>query len=228
MAELILPTLEVKLECYEGPLSSLLDLVKKNRLSIWDVALSEIVSSFFCYVDDFQKTDLRIAEDFIEIVSSLIVLKSRMLISPNNGKEEDGDLIERMGEYEYLRKLTTSLERLPLLYRDTFVRERDGVEEDEDFDLYLLLRTFFALVKKNESFILEIKPIRPTLDEKLRYLEERLREKGIYIFDASEGEDLPEKVVTVLSMLEMVKRRIARIIQHRPFGKIILKRRVKI
>ncbi|MCX7857513.1 MAG: segregation/condensation protein A [Deltaproteobacteria bacterium] len=225
MAELILPSLEVKLDCYEGPLWVLLKLIKNNRLSIWNVPISQIVDRFLEYVEVVRQMNLRIVEDFIEIASLLIVIKSRMLLSSDEEKElGEEELLERVYEYEKTRKLALSLDTLPILNRDTFIRKGDGLREDRGYDLYLLLKAFFELVRQKESFI-EIKPIKPTLEERLSFIEDRLLKKGIYIFDVAEDGDLSEKIATVLSMLEIVKRKVARLIQHRPFGKIILKRR---
>lgn len=226
MAELILPSLEVKLECYEGPLSVLLSLIRKNRLSIWDIPLSELVERFLYYVEVVREMNLRIAEDFIEMASLLIVFKSRMLLSSDEEKEiAEEELFERIYEYEKLRRLVSSLEELPLLNKDTFVRGKEKAPEEKGFDLYVLFRTFFELMRKKEHMFIEVKPVKPTLEERLTYIEEKLNKKGIYIFDARQNGNLSEAVITILSMLEIVKRKIARIIQHRPFGKIILKRR---
>jgi segregation and condensation protein A len=225
MAELDFPSLQVKLDCYEGPLSLLLTLVRKNKLSIWDVPISEIVDRFLYYVDLVKEMNLKVAEEFIEIASLLIVLKSRMLLFPDEEKKEEEVLLERIYEYERAKRFASSLERLPHLHRDIFVRQNYSVEEDKGFDLYVLMRTFFELMGRKEERFIEIKKIRPTLEERLSYIEERLRKIGAFVFDTGENGNLSEKVATIISMLEIVKRRVAIIVQHRPFGRIILKRR---
>jgi segregation and condensation protein A len=81
---LTFPSLEVKMECYEGPLAVLVTLIKKNKVSIWDIPLSTITERFLQYVDLVTEMNLKIAEDFIEIASLLIYIKSRMLL-PTDG-----------------------------------------------------------------------------------------------------------------------------------------------
>src|SRR5512137_2810520 len=98
---LIFPSLEVKMECYEGPLAVLVTLIKKNKVSIWDISLSTITERFLQYVDLVTEMNLKIAEDFIEIASLLIYIKSRMLLPTNgNGQEDDPreELIDRIIE----------------------------------------------------------------------------------------------------------------------------------
>jgi segregation and condensation protein A len=94
------------MECYEGPLSVLITLIKRNKVSIWDIPLSTITERFLEYVEFVKEMHLRIAEDFIEMASLLIFIKSRMLL-PSKVKELEDDpterLVERIMEYERVR-----------------------------------------------------------------------------------------------------------------------------
>ncbi|MCS7280655.1 MAG: segregation/condensation protein A [Desulfobacterota bacterium] len=226
LAELLIPSLNVRLASYEGPLSVIPLLVKRNRLSIWEVPLCQITEKFMDYVEAAREMNLKIVEEFIDVVSLLMVLKSRALI---NFEEKKNDVeekpLENICEHEVLKKWASVLEELPLLNRDTFNRGRSVITQRGDFDLYNLFMTFFEIVKREQVKCIEIKPIKPALQEIFSELEEKISKRGIYIFDATDGADLSTKIATVLSMLEMVKRKVARIIQYRPFGKIILKRR---
>jgi len=78
--ELLVPSLEVRMECYEGPLAVLVNLIRKNRISIWDIPLAFITERFLQYVELVREMRLKIAEDFIEIASLLIYIKSKMLL----------------------------------------------------------------------------------------------------------------------------------------------------
>ena len=39
MSLVLTPSLDIKIDCYEGPLSVLIGLIKKNKVSIWDIQL---------------------------------------------------------------------------------------------------------------------------------------------------------------------------------------------
>ena len=225
---LIFPSLEVKMECYEGPLAVLVTLIKKNKVSIWDISLSTITERFLQYVDLVTEMNLKIAEDFIEIASLLIYIKSRMLLPTNgNGHEDDPreELIDRIIEYERLRTMVDSIDSLPMLDRDIFARGKTVVEAETDFDLLDLCSIFLEIMKSKEEIYIEIRDIRPTLEEKLHMLKTILQTSGIYVWNFDEMTEQPEKIATVLGILELTKIKMATIVQRRPFGKIILKRR---
>jgi len=226
---LIFPTLEVKMECYEGPLAVLVTLIKKNKVSIWDIPLSTITERFLQYVDLVTEMNLKIAEDFIEIASLLIYIKSRMLLPTNgNGQQEDDpreELIDRILEYERLRTMVDSIDGLPMLHRDIFSRGKTVAEAEMDFDLLALCNIFLEIMKSKEEKYLEIREIRPTLEEKLNMLKTILETSGFYIWNFDEMTEQPEKIATVLGILELTKIKMATITQRRPFGKIIIKRR---
>jgi segregation and condensation protein A len=226
---LLFPSLEVKMECYEGPLAVLVSLIKKNKVSIWDISLSTITERFLQFVDLVTEMNLKIAEDFIEIASLLIYIKSRMLL-PTNGegqKEDDPreELIDRILEYERLRTMVDTIDGLPMLDRDIFARGKTVVEAETDFDLLDLCSIFLEIMKSKEEKYLEIREIRPTLEEKLNMLKAILETSGVFVWNFDEMTEQPEKIATVLGILELTKIKMATIVQRRPFGKIVLKRR---
>jgi segregation and condensation protein A len=225
---LIFPSLEVKMECYEGPLAVLVNLIKKNKVSIWDISLSTITERFLQYVDLVTEMNLKIAEDFIEIASLLIYIKSRMLLPTNGNCQEDDpreELIDRIIEYERLRTMVDSIDSLPMLDRDIFTRGKTVVEAETDFDLLDLCSIFLEIMKSKEERYIEIRDIRPTLEEKLHMLKTILETSGVYVWNFNEMTEQPEKIATVLGILELTKIKLATIVQRRPFGKIVIKRR---
>lgn len=225
---LIFPSLEVKMECYEGPLAVLVTLIKKNKVSIWDIPLSTITERFLQYVDLVTEMNLKIAEDFIEIASLLIYIKSRMLLPSNGDGHEDDpreELINRIIEYERLRTMVDSIDSLPMLDRDIFPRGKTVVETETDFDLLCLCNIFLEIMKSKEEKYIDIREIRPTLEEKLHMLKTILETSGIYVWNFNEIAEQPEKIATILGILELTKIKIATIAQRRPFGKIVIKRR---
>jgi segregation and condensation protein A len=225
---LLFPSLEVKMECYEGPLAVLVSLIKKNKVSIWDVSLSDITSRFLQYVDLVTQMNLKIAEDFIEIASLLIYIKSRMLLpSEDPDKEEDprDELIDRIIEFERLRTMVDSIDSLPMLDRDIFARGKANLEAETDYDLLSLCNIFLELIKMKEEKYLEVREIKPTLEEKLTMLKAILNNSGVFVWNMDEDAEHPEKIATVLGILELTKIKMATVTQRRPFGKIVIKKR---
>ena len=228
----LVPTLEVKMECYEGPLAVLITLIKRNKVSIWDIPLSTITERFLQYVELVSEMNLKIAEDFIEMASLLIFIKSRMLLPSDGIKDEEndprGELVERIIEYERVRSMANTIDSLPMLNRDAFSRGRKSIDGEEDYNLLLLCNIFFELIKSKEERYIVINEIKPTLEEKLKMLITILDTSGLYVWDMKQREEQSEKIATILGILELTKIRVATLSQRRPFGKIILKKRIAI
>ncbi len=227
---LLVPTLEVQLECYEGPLAVLITLIKRNKVSIWDIPISTITDRFLQYVELVRDMNLRIAEDFIEMASLLIFIKSKMLLPVDgngNGEGEDPreELVESIIEYERLRNMAVAIDELPMLERDVFPIGSGAVEREPDYDLLCLCNLYFELLKGKEEQYFSIRQIRPTLEEKLEMLNNILEMSGRFEWDLYSGEDRNERVATILGILELAKIRTATLTQRRPFGKIVLKKR---
>ncbi len=226
--ELLVPTLELKMECYEGPLAVLINLIKKNRVSIWDIPLSLITERFLQYVEIVHEMRLKIAEDFIEIASLLIYIKSKMLLPKDTSVDEadpKDELIERIIEYEKLKHMVDAINSLPILDRDTFTREIRSLKGQEDYNLLDLCNIFFELIRKREERYIVIRELKPTLEEKLNMLKHILDSQGVFEWGEEDEIEHSEKVVTILGMLELTKINLATIYQRRPFSKIIMKRR---
>jgi segregation and condensation protein A len=217
------PGLEVQLEVFEGPLAVLINLIKKNKIDIFDIPIAMITERFLVYVEVVKDMQLKIAEDFIEMASLLIYIKSRMLL-PRQEEDPREELIEKILEYEKIKSMVGQLERLPVLGHDTFVRGSAAVVEEEEEDLHTLCALFFELLRDKAEKFIEIREIRPTLEERLAEIKQVLDEEGSYTWTGEEN-TLSEKVATVLAMLEITKLRLASLTQRRTFGAITLKRR---
>ena len=227
---LMIPSLEVQLECFEGPMAVLITLIKRNKVSIWDIPISPITDRFLQYVELAKDMNLRIAEDFIEMASLLIFIKSKMLLPVNsngNGDEDDPreELVERIIEYERIRNMAEAIGELPMLERDVFPIGNGAVERESEHDLLCLCNLYFELIQVKEERYLSIREIRPTLEEKLEMLKDILKMSGRFEWDLYSDQDRNERVATILGMLELAKIRTATLTQKRPFGKIVLKTR---
>lgn len=225
---LLIPALEVQLECYEGPMAVLITLIKRNKVSIWDIPIALITDRFLQYVEIAKEMNLKIAEDFIEMASLLLFIKSKMLLPSNGaGDEEDPreELVERIIEYERVRSMAVAIDQLPMLERDVYCIGRGSLEKEADFDLLCLCNLYFELMSVTEKPYFVVRDVRPTLEEKITALKDVLRSDGFFEWDIVAGEEKNERVATILGMLELAKIRVATLTQRRPFGTIIMKTR---
>lgn len=201
----------------------LLTLIKRNKIDIFDIPIGQITEQFLAYVDLAREMNLKIVEDFIEMASLLIFIKSRMLL-PVEGEDPRDELVEKIIEYEKLKVMAKSLGDFPVLGRDTF--NRGAAVEEEDAENVLLLGVLFIqLLKSRETHFLTVAEIRPTLEEKLQEIGELLEREGKYAWKLDMTLDLRTMVATLLAVLEIAKLKKAVISQKRPFGTILIKKR---
>src|ERR1044071_4316370 len=71
---------KVKLETFEGPLDLLLHLIRKSEVNIYDIPISLITEQYLGYLELMQELNLDVAGEFLVMASTLIHIKSKMLL----------------------------------------------------------------------------------------------------------------------------------------------------
>jgi segregation and condensation protein A len=227
----------VQLEFFEGPLDLLLHLIKKSEVSITDIPIAAITEQYLATLELMETLSLDVAGEFLVMAATLIHIKSRMLLPPDESdveEDEEGDprdeLVRRLLEYQRFKEAAGELERRDILKRDVFVRSPEAPEETETvgfesvslFDLISALRTVLDRLPKDSAhqIVLETFSVR----EKMSQLLEDLHRRGKIVFqDLFQGAaSRLEVVVTFLAMLELVKIRAVKIWQEEPAGPIVI------
>src|SRR5271155_2391640 len=73
----------IQIPMYEGPLDLLLDLIKKQEMSIHDIQIAKITSQYLDYLHQLEKMDVDVSAEFIYMAATLIYIKSKMLLPPD-------------------------------------------------------------------------------------------------------------------------------------------------
>lgn len=230
-------TTRVQLEMFEGPLDLLLHLIKKNEVSITDIPIATITEQYLSTLELLQSLNLDMAGEFLVMASTLIHIKSRMLLPPGEGEEEEeeGDdpreeLVRRLLEYQRYKEAAEELEQREILKRDVFVRRSEIPEDLEPagfeglslFDLLSALR--HVLERLPEETVHEVTLDKISVREKMGLLLDDLHRRGKVIFQSlfEEATSRMEVVVTFLAMLELVKIRAVRVWQEERVGPIVI------
>ena len=105
----------IDLEEFRGPLDLLLYLVRKHEIDVTDIPIALITDQFLKHMAVLEQIDVNSVGDFLEMASTLIEIKSRLVLP--RGDEEEGvlddprlDLVERL--FEFLLHLSASLRRV--------------------------------------------------------------------------------------------------------------------
>src|SRR5260370_26678818 len=72
--------LKILLGEFAGPLDLLLYLIRQEQVSIYDIPVARITDEYLRYLQLMQNLDISVAGDFLVMASTLIEIKSRMLL----------------------------------------------------------------------------------------------------------------------------------------------------
>lgn len=225
----------VKLEVFEGPLDLLLHLIHKNEINIFDIPIALITEQYLEYLRLMKVLNLDIAGEYLLMASTLIHIKSKMLL-PNPSKEEEeeeedprAELVRKLLEYQKYKEAALELDRRPRLDRDVFIRlniEEDlrKPEERLEVSLFELIEAFRQVLErlKPEKFhevILDPLNVEDRMEEILNILRRENRSLAFHhLFP--EDSSLRLVIVTFLAILELVKMGLIRIFQAATFETI--------
>jgi segregation and condensation protein A len=231
----------VKLEIFEGPLDLLLYLIKKDEIDIYDIPISHITEQYLAYLEMMQELDIAVAGDFLVMASTLIFIKSKMLLPPEPkvGGEEDltedprAELVERLLEYQKFKSAAQLLYSRGEIESACFTRgplETDSSNPEVSATVFDVLRVFREILKRAEAKIeMEIARDEMTVAEKLAQihamLEERERINVRELFEMSRSKR--ELIITFLALLELVKGWKIYLTQSELFGDIFARKRAE-
>jgi segregation and condensation protein A len=229
----------VDLEIFRGPLDLLLYLVRKHEVDVVDIPIAPITEQFLEYLAILKEIDVNSAGDFLEVASTLVEAKSRMVL-PRGGEVEDAlddprqQLVERLLEYKKFKDAASMLEErsqswqrhYPRLSADT-PRERRELSEEpiHEVEVWDLVSAFGKLMRQADlapgaSIVYDETPIHVYMGR----IKERLVERGRLSFHDFFQPGMPKSAVVgiFLAILELVRHRQARAEQEQLFGDITL------
>ena len=232
---------EIKLDIFEGPLDLLLYLIRKNEIDIYNIPIALITEQFLSYLDLMRSLNLDLAGEYLVLASTLVHIKSKLLLPPaeGEGEEEEGEdprkeLVRQLLEYQAFKDAALHLDERPLLERDVFTRgaltedpvssgeEEEEMTEVDIFELVSAFRRIIAGLDLRED--LEIDAEKMSLTDRINEILEKLSEQGQITFAELLGDRVDRRriIYTFLAILELMKLRMIRAYQSGPFGAIRL------
>ncbi|MBI3832674.1 MAG: segregation/condensation protein A [Planctomycetes bacterium] len=238
-----------QLESFQGPLDLLLYLIKESEVEITQIPISRILQQYLTFLDAAAEWDLHLAGEFLVMATTLMEIKSRELLPRQEampGEEiiEDprSELVRQLLRYRQLKDQARALEEMQEAWNRRHPRglldeipeavvEETGIDPSEiDFDLYEL---FTAFEKLRRAVLLQVpKEVGyegETLEQKIERIEKVLLERPFTRFAELVGtaRTRDEIAMTFVALLELVRRRMIRIMQQAEFGDIEVKVQTK-
>src|SRR5438105_4795546 len=107
---------QVDLDTFRGPLDLLLYLVKRDEVDVLDIPIARVAEQFKHYLDVLTLIDVERAGDFLVLASTLMEIKSKMLLprpaEQAQEPEEDPrrELVRQLLQYKRFKEAAATLE----------------------------------------------------------------------------------------------------------------------
>jgi segregation and condensation protein A len=224
---------KVKLEVFEGPLDLLLYLVKKNEFNIHDIPVNEITEQYLEYLNLMQLLNLDIAGDYLVMASTLVHIKSKMLLPHQEAEnlEEEADpredLVRRLLEYKKYKEAAGRLHQFENQRSQWFTRFPAEVElegDDSPFieaSLFDLITAFSGILKNMPKEVLyEVDKDDYTIAEKVHQIFHVLVERKKILFSEmfDKASNKIEAITIFLAILELIRLKEIVFFQNKVFG----------
>jgi segregation and condensation protein A len=231
------PAPPVKLEAYEGPLDLLLDLIRKQKINIYDIPIAKITRQYLDHLRMMKELNIDVAGEFVLMAATLIYIKSRLLLPPDPAAmeeelEEDPrtELVQRLLEHEQFKNAAEMLRSKQTVEEATWSRPGiDEFSEAEDepglaisvFDLISVFREILERAQKRP--LIHVRREQITVREMLEHVKQVMRERSgpVSIEDLSAGYEWRQALIALLlALLELVRLRAIHLRQDDLFAPI--------
>ena len=233
----------VKINNFEGPLDLLCHLIDKNKMNIYDIALSQITDQYIEYLKEQEKLNLEIASEFLVMASTLLYLKSKSLLPKQEEEEEEiteEELIRRIIEYKKFKEISKVLKQNYMENSNRYYKIPEEIELpkqkiEKEYSKEIIPEIYKNIVEKNEQKINQnAKNIEKiaitdnyTVASKVRQMFKVLKKKKSFVFNKlfSIKKHNKQEVVTAFSgLLELSRRSKIETEQEKLFGDILVKK----
>ena len=226
---------------FNGPLDLLWQLIRENKMNIYDIPIADITEQYLDYLDYAVEINLQDLSDFYFWAAKLLHIKSETLMPVEVNYDDDesmedprDELVEQLIEYQRFKKLSILMEEQEEQSEWSFERRQieralpatSGSDMWEKIDANTLLLDMQKIFKELVSLPSVAKLMGSediTSDEKKVLIRSLLDVKGECMFTdliTRKGNEL-DVVCAFMAILEVVgKDRIADIYQNRIFGNI--------
>ena len=223
---------------FDGPLDLLLHLIEREELDITAISLAQVTQQFLDQVKAFKESRVERLIDFIVVAARLVLIKSRALLPkipalPGEGEEEEDPaeaLLRQLRAYKRFKQAAKWLGDREKWGLRTYLRIAPPPKVAMQLDLrgitleVLLTAVQSALlrVSEREESVAIIQPRRITIEGQIKRLRHRIKSKKPMTFldMLSPSTNRVEVAITLLALLELIKRRELQASQSELFGPI--------
>src|SRR5215813_2410549 len=213
--------LKISIPLYEGPLDLLLDLIRRQKLDIYDIPIAKVTEQYLAYLHVIEEMNIDVASEFLLIAAQLIYIKSRMLLppDPDAGPKEQEDpraeLVRRLLEYEKFKNAAQMLYQREMVENASWsnpgqvVMEARELEPELNVTLYDLVLSFRDVLKRAEQRpLMEVNRDEFSVEQMMAFLFEKIvsRRGAISVTDIlPEIQSRRALITAFLALLELTR-----------------------
>ena len=238
-----LDQISIDIPNYSGPLETLLDLAKNQKVDLAEISVTMLADQFLNFIKDNENLNLETASEYLLMATWLAYLKSKLLLP-----EQEDDDFKALEVAEKLKIQLKKLELIRILSDQMLQKKRLGVHiftrgmkggirsintPIYDISLYELLKTY-SNIKMQKTFLTINIPKLPVLtaEEGIKQIKNNLNQ----INDWTNINDLIPEFYSNKKMkktglsgifaasLELTKEGVIKILQEKIFEKVMIKR----
>ncbi len=232
---------KIRLPNFEGPFDLLLFFIKRDELNIYDIPIARITEEFLKYIRVIQYFDLELAGEFLLMASTLMYIKSQMLL-PRPVSDEDEEiedprtqLVQRLLEYKKYKDASGELSEMAedqryVYYRNIFegdkrIETNGNGASFKNATLFDLIKAFKTIIERTEKdnvqHVVNLFPV--SVREKYKEILSLLkRDKRARFSEIISGKTRQHIIVSFLAVLELIKDKMIFVSQSDAYEDIIL------
>ncbi|MFC6323326.1 segregation and condensation protein A [Companilactobacillus baiquanensis] len=227
--------LNLVLTDFEGPIDLLLHLIRESKIDIYDIPIAQITQQYLDYLNKMKVLELDIAGDYLVMASTLMSIKSKMLLPKTPDEFEDDDLemedprdqlVSQLLTYQTFKRVSEYFSEKEKIRRLSF--DKDVSVSQMPVDKFLLpdsialedLRETYVDLLINQSNRQPQTEIIQNETLSIEDAEENILQKLTAVKKANFqsllklNNDIEEVVTNFMAILEMVKKKQVLAIQH--------------
>jgi segregation and condensation protein A len=230
----------VALPDFEGPLDLLLTLIEREELDITKIALARVTDQYLAYLEVLREINPDELTDFLIVAAKLILIKSEMLLprppaSIIEDEEEDvGDeLARQLLLYKQFKEIAGQLKEIEDRDQRNFVRVATSmptikpklIPGTNSLEEFLQAALDALAIKPPEPDVDEVvSPEEVTIGQQMTHIRQELTARGSISFQTllRQSHSRLEVIVTLLAVLELIKRGLVKVEQANLFGDIVI------
>ena len=191
----------IHIDSFDGPFDLLYYLIQKNKLDIFDMPVTSITEQYLEYLFGSENLNMEVASEFLVMASTLLHIKSRMLLPKHDESDETDDeidskeeLILRLIEYKKYRDITPKLREMAQVAQMKFYKYPESLHFKRSVQLGT--HNCFELWNLYENLVETINVNVLNTKEKMKMIKTRER--------VSVGEKMHEIMTSLLTKTKII------------------------